>query len=85
MNRLFFMVGITLLLIMPQAWGTMTQYPDPERQTIWNNLTDSIHTLGQTPQQAKVTKRHLHSARAQARKNSINEARRKTKITGNNR
>ena len=36
--------------------GATTQYPNPNRQTMWNNLTDCMHTLGQTPQQAKLTK-----------------------------
>ena len=76
MNRLLFMVALLFIFMMPQAWGATSQYPNPYRQTMWNNLTDSIHTLGQTPKQAAFTKQKLHNARAIARNKSINQAKR---------
>ncbi len=75
MNRLFFMMGLLLILIVPQAWGSTSPYPNPYRQTMWNNVTDGIHTLGQSPRQAALTKRKLHNTRTIARINSINRAR----------
>jgi predicted PurR-regulated permease PerM len=76
MNRLFFIIVLLFILIIPQAWGQTTQYPNINRQTTWNNLTDSVHTIGQTPQQARVTKWKLHQLRTKNRLNSINQARR---------
>jgi len=76
MKRLFFIMGLLLIFIVPQAWGATSQYPNPYRQTIWNNLTDSINTLGQSSKQAALTKMRLHNARARARIRSINQARR---------
>ena len=80
MNRFILMVGLLFILLMPQAWGATTQYPDPNRQTMWNNMTDSVNTMGQTPLQAKYTKRRLHAQRARARINSIQQARRQAII-----
>ena len=74
MRRRFFIMGLLFILIVPQAWGATSQYPNPYRQTMWNNLTDSIHTLGQKPQQAALTKRKLHNARARTRLKSISQA-----------
>ena len=76
MNRRFFMMGLLFILVVPQAWGSTSQYSNPYRQTTWNNLTDKIHTLGQTPGQAALTKRKLHNARARTRIRSINQAKR---------
>ena len=68
------MIVLSLLLIfmVPQAWGSTSPYPNPDRQTMWNNLTDSIHTMGQTPQQTKRTLLQLHNKRARTRLDSIN-------------
>jgi hypothetical protein len=75
MNRLSIMVGLLLILIMPQAWGaTKSPYPNPNRQTAWNNITDGVHTFGQNSQQTKMTLRKLHNARTRARLKSINQA-----------
>jgi hypothetical protein len=72
MNRLFFTVVLLLMLIMPQAWGaTNSPYPNPNRQTAWNNITDGVHTFGQNPQQAKATLTKLHYARRKNRLKSI--------------
>ena len=75
MRRLFFIMGLLLIFIVPQAWGSTSQYPNPYRQTMWNNFTDSIHTFGQSPRQATLTKMKLHGARTRARINSINQVR----------
>jgi len=77
MNRLLLTLGLLFLLIIPQAWGQTSSYPNPNRQTMWNNMTDGIHTLGQTPQQAKLTKMRLHRQRTLARSKSINQAKRR--------
>ena len=74
MNRLFLMM-ILLLFIVPQAWASDDQYPSPYRQTMWNSMTDGLHTLGQNPHQASLTLRKLHRARTNARLRSINRAR----------
>ena len=79
MNRRFFMMGLLFILVVPQAWGSTSQYSNPYRQTTWNNLTDGVHTWGQTHQQAALTKRKLHNARARARIHSINRARRQAR------
>jgi hypothetical protein len=81
MNRLFLTVCLVFILVTPQAWATMTQYPNPYRQTMWNNFTDGIHTLGQSPYEAKMTKRKLHQARTRARLHSINLARQKAMLS----
>ena len=76
MGRRFFMMGLLVILIVPQAWGSTSQYPNPYRQTMWNSFTDTIHTLGQSHKQAVLTKMKLHNARTRARINSINRAKR---------
>ena len=77
MNRLILAFTVMLILIIPQAWGATSQYPDPNRQTMWNNVTDSIHTLGQTPRQAQQTKRRLHYQRSVNRIKSLNQTKRR--------
>ena len=74
MNRLFFMMGLLFIFIIPQAWGSTSPYPNPYRQTMWNNLTDAVHTFGQNTQQTRTTLWKLHNARTRARLNSINQA-----------
>jgi hypothetical protein len=78
MNRLLLMMGLLLILIMPQAWGYTSKYPNPYRQTMWNSMTDGMHTFGQSSRQAGLTKMKLHNARTKARINSINQARLRT-------
>jgi len=68
MIRLIFLMSLLMVLVMPKAWAG---YPNPYRQTLWNDLTDSIHTLGQSPQKARTTKIKLHYLRTQARTTSI--------------
>jgi 2-keto-3-deoxy-galactonokinase len=75
MKRRFFMMGLLFILIIPQASATASQYSNPYRQTMWNNLTDGVHTLGQSPKQAALTKTKLYNARTRARVHSINRAR----------
>jgi hypothetical protein len=77
MNRLVFLMCLFLIFIMPQAWGYTSKYPNPYRQTMWNNMTDALHTMGQSSGQAKFTKMKLHNARSLARINSINKANRR--------
>lgn len=74
MNRQFLMVGLLFILIMPQAWGATSAYPDPNRVTVWNKLNYGIKTLGQSPQQAKITELKLRHATASNRIKSINKA-----------
>ena len=84
MKRLFLIMGLLLILITPSAWAKSNQYPDPNRQTIWNNMTDSMHTLGKNPTQAKQIKQHLHNQRRQARIHSINVDRSKAWMNSSN-
>lgn len=77
MNRLFLIIGLLFILLMPQAWASTTQYPNPYRQTMWNNITDGVHTIGQSPRQAAWTKIKLHNARTRQRLMDINAAKRK--------
>lgn len=76
MNRMIFILGLLLVLIMPQtSWATTkSPYPDPYRQTMWNSLTDAVHTFGQNAQQTRATLRKLHNARTVARLKSISQA-----------
>ena len=74
MNRLLWMTGLLFILIVPQAWGQTTQYPNPYRQTIWNNFTDAVHTFGQNSQRTHATLEKLHDARTNARLKSIRQA-----------
>jgi predicted lipoprotein len=75
MRRLFLILGLALILIMPQAWGATTSpYPNPNRQTMWNNITDAAHTFGQNAQQTQTTLRKLHRARTKTRLKSISQA-----------
>jgi N-methylhydantoinase A/oxoprolinase/acetone carboxylase beta subunit len=83
MRRLFFIMGLLLILIVPQAWGS-TQYPNPYRQTTWNSLTDKMHTLGQSPRKTTLTKMKLHNARTRARIKSINQAKRQSWLKSHN-
>jgi hypothetical protein len=84
MNRLLFMMGLLLILIIPQALASTTQDSSAYRQTMWNNITDSMHTLGQSPQQAKWTKKRLHNARTQTRLRNISKARRQAWLNSQN-
>ncbi|MBF0571904.1 MAG: hypothetical protein HQL12_08565 [Candidatus Omnitrophica bacterium] len=77
MNRFFLVISLFIILIMPQAWGASSQPPNPYRQTVWNNLTDGMHTLGQTPQQARSTKMRLRHTRAINRIKNFNHAKHK--------
>ena len=75
MNRPFCILVLLLIFIIPCAWGgTTSPYPNPYRQTMWNSLTDGIHTFGQDPQQSQATLRKLHTARTRARLKSISQA-----------
>ena len=72
MSRIFLTMTVLIILVVPQAWGQTTpQYPNPYRQTTWNNITDTVHTLGQNPQQKRATLNQLHNARTRARIQSI--------------
>jgi len=51
-------------------------YPNPYRQTTWNNITDGINTLGQDSQQKQTTLRKLHNQRTRNRLRNISEANR---------
>ncbi len=77
MYRSLLIICLLFVSIVPQAWGQGKQYPNPNRQTLWNNLTDGINTLGQSPSQAAITKRRLHNERSRARIRSNNLARQK--------
>ena len=59
---------------LPCSWAGQGQYANSTRQTLWNDLTDKIHTFGQKPAQARLTKTHLHYLRLQARLKSIANA-----------
>ena len=72
MNRQFIIFCISIILITPQAWG----YANANRQTMWNNFTDAIHTIGKNPQQKRTTLMRLHYMRAKARLNSMIKANR---------
>lgn len=76
MRRLFFMMVCLFMLTTLPALASTGNYSDVNRQTMWNNMTDGLHTLGQSPAQAKRTKQHLHNVRRKARQNSINQAKR---------
>jgi hypothetical protein len=78
MNRLIFTIGILFMVGMPSISGaaTTSPYPNPYRQTMWNDITDTIHTAGQTPQQAQTTLKKLHNTRNRTRIKSINAANR---------
>lgn len=84
MKRLLFMLLCLLMLTTSTAFASSGNYSDPNRQTIWNNLTDGVHTLGQSPIQAKRTKQHLHNARRITRQKSINQAKRQAWLNGRN-
>ena len=84
MNRLFITFGLLFILIVPQAWPATSQYPDPNRVTMWNSITDSMHTWGQKPRQAQMTKMQLRNARAIARLKSIKQAKIQAMIRKNN-
>ena len=84
MIRLIITVFLSILFVAPEAsWAKTSQYPDPNRQTIWNNLTDTMHTVGQDPQQAKRTKLKLHSIRNTTRSRDVQlaaQAKRKARM-----
>ena len=71
-----------MLATMP-ALAATSQYPDPNRQTMWNNLTDGAHTLGQTPAQAKNTRQHQRMLRRRNRLKSINDAKQQAWLKSN--
>jgi hypothetical protein len=74
MRRLFFVLVCLLVFTTSSALASSGNYPDVNRQTIWNNMTDGVHTFGQTPAQARKTRLHLHNVRRKVRQNSINHA-----------
>jgi hypothetical protein len=84
MDRLFFIMGLLFIFIVPQAWGQSSQYPNPNRQTTWNNITDKVHTWGKTPAQAAIIKRRLHTKRTQTRIRNINKAKQQAWLHGQN-
>ena len=75
MKRLFILAVLFLMMMVPQSWASTPQYPNPYRQTMWNSMTDSMHTLGQNQHQTAASLRRLHQARTNARMRSINESR----------
>ena len=84
MKRLILIMLLFILFMIPQSLGFAAQYPDPNRQTIWNTFTDTWHTMGQSPRQAALTKMRLHNARTIARIGSINRAKRQAWMQGSN-
>jgi len=74
MKRLLPVLILMFILTSSQAWAFTSQYPNPYRQTIWNNITDGVHTFGQNTQQTQATLKKLHNARTRARLTSINRA-----------
>ena len=79
MNRLLLALCFIFVLIVPQISGaTTTPNADANHVSTWNNLTDSLNTMGQTPQQAKLTRMRLRNARATARLKAINQAKRQS-------
>jgi hypothetical protein len=74
MKRLFFVTVCLLMFITMPAMASSSKYADANRQTIWNNLTDGVNTLGQSSAQAAKTKKHLHAVRRQNRLKSANTA-----------
>ena len=62
---------IFLCVVVQPVWAAT---PNPNRQTMWNNLTDTVHTMGQTPQRAKLTKMKLHAQRRQTRLKNMAQA-----------
>ena len=75
MKRQIFIVFLLFVFIVPQAMAATYPYSDPNRQTLWNNITDGVHTLGKNPTQAQIIKNNLRNQRRQARINSINQTR----------
>lgn len=72
MKRVFLTAVILFMVMMPHvSWAVTSPYPDPNRQTAWNSFTDAIHTFGQNSKQTKATIQKLHSARFEARNQSI--------------
>ncbi len=84
MNRKFFTTALFVVIITTQAWATSSPYPNPYRQTMWNSLTDKIHTLGQTPKKAALTTSRLHHKRNLARIHSINHAKQQAWVKSQN-
>jgi hypothetical protein len=76
MKRIIFITTLFIILLIPQVWASTTQYPNPYRQTMWNDFTDKLNTIGQTTTQARMTKIRLHQIRTETRINDINRARR---------
>ena len=83
MRRLLLTMLLLLIFVTPQAWAALkSKYPDPERQTMWNNLTDKMHSLGQSPKQAALTKMRLHNERAIVRTKDINRVKKQAWLNG---
>jgi hypothetical protein len=74
MKKMLLIISLFTVCVSSEALAATSQYPNPYRQTMWNSMTDSIHTMGQNPQQANLTKMRLHALRTQARLNSIQQA-----------
>ena len=53
------------------------QYPDPNRQTWFNNLADKISTLGEEEQDAQKIKQERHKIRRMVRQSANERAKRK--------
>lgn len=76
---MIFGLAVTLVLGVPGSSfaGSKNAYTDAERQTIFNNITDSIATLGKSPKDARIIKKKRHTARYKARLQKIRESNRK--------
>ena len=76
---------LLVMLMLPQICGAavaQSPYPNPYRQTMWNSLTDKMHTLGQSSRQSQLTIRQLHQARTDTRLKDINRAKAKGWLHG---
>lgn len=68
MRRVFFMMACLTLFITAPVLASTDQFRDFNRQHWYNNLTDSVHTFGKSPAQARAIKAQLRHKRYLARR-----------------
>ena len=71
MNRFCLILGILLILIVPQAFDASASCSGPYCDNVFNKMTDSLATVGKDPATAKQIKIHRQRIRRLNRQRSV--------------
>ena len=71
---IFILAAVLFFSIPTAGWaGRKSTLSGVDRQTLFNNVTDSLATLGKSPQQKSAIKKMRHAARRKARLEKLRE------------